>query len=396
MRVLITGGRTPFALHLTRLFHAAGHEVTVTDSQRDALSRFTKFKSAFVQTASPRFDRAQFEKDFSALLEKVQPELIVPSCEELFYVGSLLERLGKSDIYFGPKTDLAVQMHNKASFAQLASEMGYAPHENHLLTSREDIDGFRGDTREFVFKAVYSRFASRVFVGPEPAELDDLVPTPEDPWLAQSRITGREICAYAVARHGRIVASAPYHNLMRVGQGTSIVFERAMAPDVEEFLDAFAQKTGWHGQISFDFIRQPDGRLVVIEANPRATMGITLFLPEDGLVDAILGTKESATPSRRMTGIKGTVALVGILGALGFLPRQRWLHYYRACDDALKFPGEGPLWIGQSRCTDEYFKLARKKKISVLEATTYDMEWNGEPLGQPEPAAAQEQFEPAQ
>lgn len=396
MRILITGGRTPFALHLSRLFHVAGHEVTVTDSQRQSIARFTKFKTRFVQTANARFQRQQFEQDLLRLIGKVQPDLILPSCEELFYVGSLLERVGWEGDYFGPRTDLAMQVHNKAQFAEMASALGYAPAQNLVLTDRQDVAGFAGDPRNFVFKPIYSRFASRVLVGPDPTALDAIAPTVEDPWLAQSKITGTEICAYAVIRHGKVCAVAPYRNLMKVGQGTSIVFESTPSPDIEEFVHAFAAKTGWHGQISFDFIRQADGRLVVIEANPRATMGVNLFLPDDGLVEAILGQTDQARPSRRLTAIKGTVWLVGMLGMLGFTPRQAWWNYLTKADDSFKFPGEGPLWNGQTKSVNEYFALAKQKKISVLEATTYDMEWNGEPLGDVEWDSASARADAAQ
>lgn len=244
MRILITGGRTPFALHLTRLFHVAGHEVTVTDSQHQSMAQFTKLKTRFVRTANARFERAQFDTDLLALIDEIQPELILPSCEELFYVGSLLERVGWGGNYFGPTTTLAKQVHHKAEFAKLAGKLGYAPENNVLLTSRDDIGNFAGNPADHVFKAVYSRFASRVLIGPTRAELDGLAPTPSDPWMAQSKIIGEEICTYTVAQHGKVVAVAPYRNLMRVGQGTSIVFESVPSPDIEEFVAAFAKKTG--------------------------------------------------------------------------------------------------------------------------------------------------------
>ena len=58
----------------------------------------------------------------------------------------------------------------------------------------------------------------------------------------------------------------------------------------------FFQKHAWAG-IGEHVIRGKD-RLVAIEANPRATSGVSLFLPQDGLVEAITQGKPAKRASR--------------------------------------------------------------------------------------------------
>ena len=174
------------------------------------------------------------------------------------------------------------------------------------------------------------------------------------------------------------MACSPYRNLMRAGAGTAICYEAVTAPEIEAFVERFAARTRWHGQVSFDFIRTPEGRLVSIECNPRATSGLSLFHPDDGLVAAIVSGVRAWPASRGRLGIKGTMALVGIMGSLGLVPRQPYLRALLNSGDALRFPGEWSLFHGQVASVAEFALLALRRRCSILEATTYDMEWNGE------------------
>lgn len=382
MRVIITGARTPFALHMSRLFHAAGHDVLLTDSQLFSLGRFTRMKRKFVRTASCRFETEQYGMDILNLVEEWRAELVVPTCEEVFYLASLFERAGRSEMLFAPSLELLAQMHDKARFAEVANDLGAGAEQNFTITDRQSLEGFPHDPRDFVFKPVWSRFASRILISPDRAALSAIQPTPDAPWLAQTRAFGEEFCVYAVAHQGRLVACAPYRNLMRAGAGTAICYEAVEAPDIADFCARFAEKTGWHGQVSFDFIRTPEGRLVAIECNPRATSGLSLFHPDDGVVNAITKGIPARPASRGRLGIKGTILLVGLLGLVGLQPRQPYLNRFFSSRDALKFPGEWSLLHGQAISVFEVWLLSLRKRLSILEATTYDMEWNGEGLGE--------------
>lgn len=377
MRVLITGARTPFALHMTRLFHAAGHQVLNTDSPSLSLARFTRMKSRFARTASCRFDTERYGEQVLDLIRDFQPELIVPTCEEVFYLARLLENRPERDLLFAPGLDQLTAAHSKSRFAEIATELGAGADENIVIDTPEALAAFPHDPRDFVFKAVYSRFASRVLIGPERKALAEIDPTPATPWLAQTRIVGEEFCVYAVAHHGRMVACSAYRNIMRAGAGTSICYEPVDAPDIADFVARFAERMNWHGQMSFDFIRTPEGRLVAIECNPRATSGLSLFHPDDGLVPAIIDGTPARPASRGRLGIKGTMALVGILGLVGLVPRQPFLKRIFTSADALSFPGEWSLFHGQVLSVAQFALVALRQRCSILEATTYDMEWNG-------------------
>jgi ATP-grasp domain-containing protein len=384
LRVIITGARTPFALHLARLFHVEGHQVLLTDSQRFALGGFTRMKQRFVQTPSARFETRAFENAICKLIEDWQPDLIVPSCEEVFYLAALLVRTGRPELLFAPSLENLVRVHDKSGFATLAGQLGAGAGHNVKMTCRADVAEFAHDPANYVFKPVWSRFAARVMIGPNRQDIDQLAPTPADPWLAQSRISGEELSAYAIAWGGRIVATAVYRNLLRAGKGTGICYQATSAPDIEAFVGRFATETGWHGQVSFDFIRAENGQLVAIECNPRATSGLSLFSAGDGLVQAIIEGTQAAVPSRKQLAIKGTTMLAGVFGWLGLAPRQAWVKHFFRAEDALGFPGDGTLLWGQTLSVAELFVLSLRKKCTILEAATFDMDWNG--FEAPDPA----------
>jgi hypothetical protein len=382
MRILLTGARTPFALHLTRLLTSAGHEVLLTDSSHHALASASRMKAGYRRTPSARFEYEAYARAIGGLVDEFDPGLVLPSCEEVFYLAHAFAAQGRSELLFAPSFELLAEVHHKARFAHLAQGLGYGPEENQTLTSQAAVKAFSGDPAHFVFKPVWSRFASRVLVGPERHELDDLIPTPERPWLAQSRILGDELCVYAVMHHGRLVAMAPYRGLARAGKGTSIIFEAVEAPDVEAFLVAFAAHTGWHGQISFDVIRETaTGRLVAIEANPRATSGVHFFSAADNLPAAIIEGSTATVSDRRTQAIKGMTALFGTLSLVGLAARAPYFSNLISARDAYYYPGDGRVLFGQMGAMSELAEVSRRFKVNMQEAATYDMEWNGLPPG---------------
>jgi hypothetical protein len=338
--------------------------------------------AGYRRTPSARFEYEAFATALFEIIEDFVPDMILPSCEEVFYLAHALARGGKSELLFAPDFELLAKVHNKAIFAVLAKDLGYGAERNRLLTSRLDVEAFADDPSQFVFKPVWSRFASRVLIGPAASELKTLAPTPETPWLAQSRILGDEICAYCVFHRGRPVAAATYRGLARAGKGTSIVFKPIEAPDVMAFLTAFADKTQWHGQISFDFIREvKSNRLVVIEANPRATSGVHFFTPADNLPAAIIEGTPARVTDMRTQAVKGLTWLYGMAALFGRSPKAPYFRNLIVAKDAYHFPGDGSRLFGQARAMGEVGSIARRYRVKMQEATTYDMEWNGQPPG---------------
>ena len=86
------------------------------------------------------------------------------------------------------------------------------------------LQPFLTEAAEWVFKPVYSRFASHTKVGPSAAEVLTIEPTPACRWIAQRRIFGVEHSTYGVAHAGRLRAHVIYRSAYRVGLGSGIYF----------------------------------------------------------------------------------------------------------------------------------------------------------------------------
>lgn len=379
-RILITGARAPVALHLARLLTAAEHAVVLADSQAWPLGRATRFKDALLRLPAPRENLPAYGEAVAKACRDHSIDLIVPTCEEVFFLAAARDLLGLPLPLFAPGFSLLKTVHDKYAFTRLATDLGADPAETLLLTSPENINPFQETSYQWVFKPVWSRFGERVLIRPSPAELTTLTPSPADPWIAQKHLPGEELCAYAVAHSGTLCAIQAYRPLWRAGGdiGAGVAVEPINEHIISQFMEIFAAKTHWHGQVSFDFRRDEAGKLHVLECNPRATTGAHFFGRDDGLSDAIL-TGLAATPTRRKPQ---TVPLAMYLYGLPSALRQKrfaeWRRDLDRMDDMLAWPGDRPTTPYMLMALAETFGHAIATGQSLKAAATADIEWNGE------------------
>ncbi len=207
------------------------------------------------------------------------------------------------------------------------------------------------------------------------------------PWVAQDYIAGRAVCTYSVVHDGRIVAHAAYGSRYRTGKtGASVHFEYMEHEGAQEWVRRFLGGTGFSGQIGFDLIEQDGGKLYGIECNPRATSGIHLFEPGIGLERALLSPGELAAEGaviRPRPGSKAMLALPMLGSGWRELLRgdpRSWLAAARGSRDAVFRTDDFRPWLEQALVVYDAFRSARRLGITLTEALTYDIEWNGEPL----------------
>ena len=379
--IVVTGARAPAALHLARVFHGAGHRVILADTFRYPMSRATRMKDAYVQLPPPRQDYSAYADAVEALVGREAPDLVVPTCEEVFFLAAIRD-LRKIPIpLFAPGFELLARVHNKADFAETAAGLGADPPATARLACRDDLAKLSMPVGELVFKPAWSRFGSRVLIKPSESTIARLSPTADDPWVAQTYLPGEEISAYAIAIGGRLTAFQSYRPTYRVGLGAGVAFEAADAPDARQFVGGLAARLCWTGQMSFDFRRDRSGALHVIECNPRATSGIHYFGPEDGLAESILeGSVAHASWTAPMTLPLAMLAF-GIPHAWRHRGLARWYRDLRSMQDISRWPGDRNLLLSQLRALGEIAVRAARQRCGLVEASVRDIEWDGEPLG---------------
>lgn len=381
-RVLVTGARAPAAVELALLFSRIGVEVHVADSTPLLLAEGLCCVSAGHRLPRARDDVGGYATAVAALVEQARIDLVVPTCEEVFFLAAARDA-GYAIPLFAPPLTLLRQLHDKFAFARLAQACGIAVPHTDLLTSKAAVDALAHRGRDLVFKPCFSRFGTQTLIGPDAAPLASLRPTPQVPWVAQARLEGEECCTYAVARHGRLVAFCAYRPLHRLGKAASYYFEPIDLPDGEAIAGKLIEATGFDGQIAFDLIRAENGTLMPIECNPRATSGVHLFSGEPRLAERLLcdapGTGVLRPPGDTMPAM--VASAMWLFGGPKALVRgpSAWLRDVGRARDVLTIPGN-PLNRRAWRVFGAYCLEAVRTGSSLRQIATADIEWNGEAL----------------
>jgi len=377
--VLVTGARAPVALHLARLFDAAGHAVVLADSTRHPVAAATRMKRAYRRLPAPRRNLAAYAEAVADLVAAEGVDLVVPTCEEVFFLAAARDLRGHAIPLFAPDFATLAAAHHKGRFAAEAADMAGGPPETETVTSAAALRAL-GYQRERVLKPAWSRFASRVLVRPTPEEAAAVVPLPSDPWVVQRYLPGEEICGYGVAVGGLLLAFSAYRPRYRAGTGAGIAFEPVADSAAQRFAAEYAGRTGWTGQVSFDYRRDAEGVLHAIECNPRAVSGVHFFRPEDGLVAAMLAGRPAVPTERRTLAAPLAMLSYGAAEALRRRAVRAWWRELRGMADLFAFPGDRGFVVPQVLALAEIAGIALRSGKSLQQAATDDIEWNGEPL----------------
>jgi hypothetical protein len=377
-RVLVTSARSPAAVEIARLLHLAGIEVHVADSVSPMLAAGSKAVTASHNVPPVRRDMMTYGSAIAGLVERHAIDLIIPTCEEIFYLAAL-RGCGHTFQLFGPDFATLERLHNKFTFILLAQELGIEVPATQLLETQHDIDGIAVKDGSVIFKPVYSRFGLHVCSANQKAGIH---PTPGRPWIVQERLTGEELCSYGIARDGRLLALAVYRPRYRIGQAASYYFEPVQNEAVRGLASKVIKATNYTGQISFDVFALPDGRVLPIECNPRATSGVHLFagrqdiarlFVENPQVEGLLQPGPDATCM-----IGAAMAILGGPAALLGNPKG-WWRDFKSARDVLSF-GEDNLNGRALKVLLGTVVSAIARRQSLRSISTNDIEWDGEPL----------------
>ena len=375
MNLLVTGARAPIAADLAKAFALSGHRVWLTDSLRAPVSAASPFVQGYLRMPPPRADFQAFTASLINACNAKSIDAIIPTSEEVFWLAGAAPFLPPNVNLRTSALPLLSRLHHKGTFATLAASLGLGAPEAIEMTSLSDLAGLR-EPKRFVLKPCYSRFASRVLIIPTSRDLERVRPTTAQPWLAQTRVKGRELCAYNVATDGRLLFHVAYEPLIRFGVGASVYFSPVVSSALRAMSERFIATTGFTGQISFDAIETERG-LVALECNPRGTSGVHLASQQpDSFSAALLGTLQeplaSVAPEPRM------LLFPLLLTHFGTLATARGRQRVLDAKDALTAAGI-PLRSQLSALAEMVWRSARSG-LSPVKASTVDIEWNGEPM----------------
>lgn len=371
MNVLVTGSRAPASMDLIRSLIAQGHQVYSADSMRFPMGRFVKGLTKHLTTPKPNRQFIPFINALKAIVIKYRIDLLIPTCEEVFFVSQAFDELSAhTQVFCEPFSQLEV-LHNKYRFQQLVLEYGLDAPESWLLTHEADKKCIPRQ-QDIILKPVFSRFGSHLMIKPSIKQLAELELTV--PYLAQRFIEGKEYCAYALVINGQVLAQCCYHPKYTAGPAAGIYFEPAEIAAISQFIHQFCGRYNYTGQIAFDFIMQHD-KAFVLECNPRMTSGYHFLADHIDWLALLQGAKQTV-PLSKQPLMLGLGMVLHAVHAFRKNPRQVVADYRRA-HDVLKHQAYPGLRIKTMATLGNIVVRMLKEKKNFHKASTDDIEFNG-------------------
>jgi hypothetical protein len=377
-RILVTGARAPAALHIARLLTDAGCHVFMSDTLRWPFSNGSRACIQYYRFRSPVEDWERFCFDIVQLINDNSITHVIPTCEEVFHLARLWKDLKPTASLFAPKVSTLLNAHNKLSFIQRAADLGLEVPDTRLLLSPDDIQ--KSDHTR-VLKPIWSRFAEKVFIQPNSSDLQKIKPSAAAPWISQEFLEGEEICAFAFAKDGNTLGISAYHPLYRAGKGAAIYFKPVATEIVAPFVQTYIEGENWTGQISFDLIRMKDGKILPLECNPRSTSGIHFFRDPTSFCSTFLCNEQDGPEADLSISQSVPLAMLsyGLVEAIRRRKFRHWISDLQNSRSAMKWPNDAiPIWR-QFLTIMEFTLRSLHNRTSLLEATTSDIRWDGDP-----------------
>lgn len=373
--ILITGSRAPVALDLARQLKANGFRVYCADSISHPLSRFSNSCAKSYKVASPRHNTNQYIADLIRICNTHQIDMIIPTCEEAFYLSKHRAKFPVGVDVFIADFDIMKTLHSKWDFINLVQSKGLKAPQSWLIKNSEDLEKVPMAT--FILKPVFSRFGSSVHKV-ENRAYPNISISEDKPWIAQEYLPGKVWCSYSVVRNGKMLLHANYSSEFKVNNGASIHFQHEKIAAIEEWIEHFVSSIDFTGQIAFDFIQSEEGDFLPIECNPRATSGIHLVRHLSAFTEMLVngGGLLQQPPNGTQATLKLPMYIYGLSSIGSISNLSKWRKAMKAND--VIFQKNDPLPAFHQLVTFlEFWVRGIRLGISPVQASTYDIEYNG-------------------
>jgi len=350
---LVVGVRSPAALELVRQLDFHGLAVEGADFLHFPLGRFSCRLKRYHRLPSPRWQTRPFEKQLAALLAGDYAAVFACN-EEIFWLSARAQ-----GVWDHP--DVLERLHRKDTFVSLLEECGLpAPRT-------EALEAWSGSPQEVVLKRVYSRFGESTWLQPTIAQIGTL--RRQSGWLAQQKLSGSQICLTGFAWRGKLLCVCCYHS--RWGGlggashgGAGLFFAKCAKPELEDQARKLAAYLNFSGPFGLDFVGG-----TAVECNPRWTSGIHLL-------DLTPVFQALSLPTRSDSTARERAQLAAPMLLRGRFTREFW-HDWCSARDVVWDPHDPGPALAQPLALAEQLWRAKRQKISLSQAMTWDIEWNG-------------------
>ena len=381
--ILITGGRNPTSLELARLLGTI-NKIWLADSVYFSFPKYSRYIHQFIHTPSPRFETDDYIQLLLKVIRDNQITMLIPDYEEAFYITQARPLFEQADCrIFCDDFENLCRVHHKWEFHQMTQNLSLQTPPAEFIENTNDLESLGNESREYIFKPVFSRFSAKLLIRPGKEKLLHTIQDKHCPYIAQKFIAGKELCTYSIINHGKVVAHASYEHPYTMGKGSGIFFTKINKPILEKFVKEFAETYNYHGQIGFDYIEDNSGKIYVIEANPRTISGIHLFSQDDQLGKTFINNidkNEGIIYPHRSNPRMNLLTFVTYNLAKSLRQKKLFLFLkdISSARDVI-FNINDPLpFFMQTFTLGEFFWQSLKYRINLAEAFYYDASWGGE------------------
>ncbi len=354
--LLLLGARAPIALELARSFHKRGYKVILADSLRFPVGRWSNSIEKYIQLPKARQNTFEYIEAISYLVSKYAIGHMIPTNEEAFYIA--LHKNKWNCKVWTPDLKLMESLHNKETFVQEFKDKLDIPE---TISVEEFTDWLHSE--QYVFKPKYSRFGTNVIIN-QSVTIDSFS-NPEN-WIAQKKIAGKEICIYSIWDNGKLKGYVSYEPLYRAGKGSAIFFKSIENQKAKSKVETLGKALNYTGQLAFDVIIS-DNTPWFIECNPRGTSGAHLL--NSRLAACFFNEEENASIKSGNFMLTSLMLLTHPIKFFSKEVRQAKGVIFRLNDP---LPA-----LTQTLSVLELIYIKLATGISLHEATTHDIEWNG-------------------
>lgn len=371
-RILITGARAPYTLELIRALGKCGHTIYVAESLSITVSSFSKYIEKTFQVAPPRQKTESFIKQLIQIIQDYSIDLLLPTCEESFYISEHLKTIQSFCEVFTDSFTKVLDLHNKFTFIETMKKWNFNTPETFLVNDSCDLNQLHLHSQKtYIYKPVYSRFGIHVidFSIDKLEELDTLKSSSFVPLVVQEKLVGKEYNLFAICYKGKVLSSAIYDNHYKSGK-SSVYFRKIDRPPIQKWLTKVVEKINYTGFIGFD-VMETNGSIYPLECNPRCTSGLHL-IDSEVIATCIINKKAPL----EQADYQPTKAL--IFGMLLSKKDRNWFPSLLKATDILWDKGDFLPFLTQPISLLPLWKRMIRERISLIEATTFDIEWNGD------------------
>lgn len=378
--MLITFARSFLALELSRLMAAAGHRVTVVDSIPIAVSRFSNSVTKFVRVPPPKFAPQAYCRKLSQIIVDENIDLVIPIHEETDILSMMIGLFDPSCNLFLTDFTTLDTLHNKVAFQRELDRLDIPTLRHASVSDDRELAAVDFGGMPFALKQSYSRGSQNIYKVVPGRPLPKPAYEAGNPWLAQQWMDGDRYCTYSVCHAGKIYAHATYPVRFAIDGKSCLTFENVEHLQILEWARNIVAATNFTGQVGFDFIENDEQGLFCIESNPRATSGIMMFAPHNGVDRAFFGTNsELIEPDDDVAKMIGVgMALYGWRkNAYPDNSLRKFFGEFRRARDVIARRGDRMPGVMLVPSYVNILRNGMKYRVGLAEAFMHDHEWDG-------------------